>query len=167
MKRYNNLGELATDMKVDVKVIESELNEYNRAAKGEIKDKWNKVKFVNTPFTSNEVYHVIVITPLIHYTMGGIGISINAEVEVAKGKTIPGLFAAGEVAGGVHGINRLGGTSLLDCVAYGRIAGRSACTYLLDSAIKDLKKVKAGGNINAQGIFYIKNKIFIYIYFRF
>jgi len=48
-----------------------------------------------------------------------------------KGEPIVGLYAAGETAGGVHGINRLGGNSLLDCVVYGRVSGRSACKYLL------------------------------------
>jgi succinate dehydrogenase/fumarate reductase flavoprotein subunit len=49
-----------------------------------------------------------------------------------KGAPINGLYAAGETAGGVHGVNRLGGTSLLDCVVYGRVSGRSACKYLLN-----------------------------------
>jgi len=85
-----------------------------------------------------EELHVIVITPLIHYTMGGIEINNKSEVINTKGKVIPGLFAAGEVAGGVHGKNRLGGTSLLDCVVYGRVSGRSACKYLLNSSLTNL-----------------------------
>lgn len=62
--------------------------------------------------------------------MGGLKISPDGEV-LSKGKPIPGLFAAGEVAGGVHGKNRLGGNSLLDCVVYGRVSGRAATKYLL------------------------------------
>lgn len=136
-------------MGVDAKVIENTFNEYNACGRGEVKDKYLKVKFPNANFTMNEVYHVIVITPLVHYTMGGIGISPVAEVLVNDNTIIPGLFAAGEVCGGVHGINRLGGTSLLDCVVYGRVAGRSASKYLLNSTIIDLKKVKAGQSIQA------------------
>lgn len=57
--------------------------------------------------------------------MGGIEVDTNASVISEKGP-IPGLWASGEIMGGVHGINRLGGNSLLDCVVYGRIAGREA-----------------------------------------
>jgi len=63
--------------------------------------------------------------------MGGIKISPNGEV-LKDGKPIPGLYAAGEVAGGVHGKNRLGGNSLLDCVVYGRVTGREITKYLLE-----------------------------------
>merc|ERR1719197_1786748 len=75
-----------------------------------------------------EEFYVAIITPVIHYCMGGLEITPAAEV-VNSGKPIPGLYAAGEIAGGVHGNNRLGGNSLLDCVVYGRVAGREACKY--------------------------------------
>ena len=54
--------------------------------------------------------------------MGGLEITPEAEIKSAQGP-IPGLFAAGEICGGVHGANRLGGSSLLGCVVYGRVAG--------------------------------------------
>merc|ERR1719221_2261666 len=57
---------------------------------------------------ANEPFYVAIITPVIHYCMGGLEISVDAEVMGPKGK-IPGLYAAGEIAGGVHGNNRLGG----------------------------------------------------------
>ncbi len=62
--------------------------------------------------------------------MGGIKISVDGEV-LSGEKRIPGLYAAGEVAGGIHGKNRLGGNSLLDCVVFGRVSGRAAAAYLL------------------------------------
>lgn len=74
------------------------------------------------------------VTPSIHYTMGGISINAAGEVQeridstVGKHRHIRGLFAAGEVTGGVHGNNRLGGNSLLECVVFGRIAGERAAT---------------------------------------
>merc|ERR1712125_168616 len=60
---------------------------------------------------------------------------------------IPGLYAAGEIAGGVHGNNRLGGNSLLDCVVFGRVAGKAACKYILGDDIRDvdLKELSGGG----------------------
>jgi FAD-dependent fumarate reductase len=67
------------------------------------------------------------ITPAVHYTMGGI--AIDSETHVLREKDtsiIDGLYAAGEVSGGVHGTNRLAGNSLLECVVFGRIAGERA-----------------------------------------
>ena len=62
--------------------------------------------------------------------MGGLEITEQGEVKGPKGTPIGGLYAAGEIAGGVHGNNRLGGSSLLDCVVYGRVAGRAAAKYV-------------------------------------
>ena len=61
----------------------------------------------------NDTFHVAIMTPVLHYTMGGLEIDPESRVLDASGKPIPGLFASGEVAGGVHGANRLGGSSLL------------------------------------------------------
>lgn len=71
-------------------------------------------------------YYFMVSTPSIHYTMGGVTINTNAEVLDEAGNVIPGLYAAGEVTGGIHGTNRLGSDAIADCVVYGRIAGKSA-----------------------------------------
>lgn len=57
----------------------------------------------------------------------------DAEAQKDDGSIIPGLFGAGEVNGGIHGENRLGGSSLLDCVVYGRVAGRTAAKHLLET----------------------------------
>ena len=66
--------------------------------------------------------------------MGGVKIDTKAEVLNPAGHTIPGLFAAGEVTGGVHGKFRLGGSGLLDAFVFGRIAGRNAAqTSLIDA----------------------------------
>jgi succinate dehydrogenase/fumarate reductase flavoprotein subunit len=61
----------------------------------------------------DNTFHVALMTPVLHYTMGGLEIDAESKVLDAGGKPIPGLFAAGEVGGGVHGANRLGGSSLL------------------------------------------------------
>ena len=60
---------------------------------------------------------------------------------------IPGLYAGGEVCGGVHGINRLGGNSLLDCVVFGRLSGRQACKFLLNRSIKKLIPLSENSDI--------------------
>ena len=73
------------------------------------------------------------MTPVLHYTMGGLEIDSEGRVLASGGTPLSGLFAAGEVAGGVHGANRLGGSSLLGCVVFGRVAGDSAASYLLQN----------------------------------
>jgi fumarate reductase flavoprotein subunit len=74
-------------------------------------------------------YCSIEIWPGVHYTMGGIAINGKAQALAKGGKPIPGLYAAGEVTGGVHGANRLGGNSTVETVVFGRIAGREAAQY--------------------------------------
>lgn len=87
------------------------------------------------------------MTPVLHYTMGGLEIDPESRVIDKSGKPIPGLFAAGEVAGGVHGANRLGGSSLLGCVVFGRVSGDSAAAYLLQATSAAVQK--AGGRLGA------------------
>ena len=75
-------------------------------------------------------YCSIEIWPGVHYTMGGIAINGQAQALAKGGKAIPGLYAAGEVTGGVHGANRLGGNSTVETVVFGRIAGREAAQHI-------------------------------------
>merc|ERR1712139_194748 len=78
-----------------------------------------------------EPFYVAIITPVIHYCMGGLEVDTDSAVLGPNNKAIPGLYAAGEVAGGIHGNNRLGGNSLLDCVVFGRVTGKAAAKYIL------------------------------------
>ena len=89
--------------------------------------------FSDDNWTLNDSFHVAVMTPVLHYTMGGLEIDSEGRVLASGGAPLPGLFAAGEVAGGVHGANRLGGSSLLGCVVFGRVAGDTAAAYLLQN----------------------------------
>jgi predicted heme/steroid binding protein len=75
---------------------------------------------------------------VVHYTMGGLAINTDSQI-VGPNGPIVGLYGAGEVVGGIHGRNRLGGNSLLDCVVFGRVAGASVSRHLLTSAIKQLR----------------------------
>ncbi|MDP5147946.1 flavocytochrome c [Shewanella sp. ULN5] len=74
-------------------------------------------------------YYAIEVAPAVHHTMGGVAIDTKAEVKGKNGKNIPGMFAAGEITGGVHGANRLGGNAISDIVTFGRIAGEQAAKY--------------------------------------
>lgn len=73
-------------------------------------------------------YYAIPQWPSAHHTMGGLKITPKAEVQDIWDQVIPGLFAAGEVTGGVHGTNRLGSNAVADCLAFGKIAGEMAAT---------------------------------------
>lgn len=75
-------------------------------------------------------YYAALCAPAIHHTMGGVKINTSTEVLKEDGSAIPGLFAAGEVTGGVHGGNRLGGNAVTDIVVFGRIAGSGAADYV-------------------------------------
>ena len=73
----------------------------------------------------------IVISPRkasLHHTMGGVAINTSAEVLDTNGNVIKGLWAAGEVTGGIHAGNRLGGNAIADIFTFGRIAGKGAAT---------------------------------------
>jgi len=130
MKKFNSGAELAAELNIPPERLEKQFNKYNRNI--EMKsDKFGKKFFPNGPFVMNDEYYVSIVCPVLHFTMGGVKISPNAEVLNKEGP-IPGLFAAGELCGGVHGANRLGGNSLLACVVFGRVSGASASSYLLN-----------------------------------
>jgi len=160
MKFYKNLGELAKEYKFDVKNIEAAFKEYNENCEKQTKDpdggpyeaygggkawdKWGKKFYHNGPMEVNDEYHVAIVTPVIHYCMGGIMMNDGAECLDKKGNVIPGLLVAGEAMGGVHGKNRLGGNSLLDCVVFGRVAGRSAARQVNKMNAEFIEKSKGG-----------------------
>ncbi|EPS45124.1 hypothetical protein H072_880 [Dactylellina haptotyla CBS 200.50] len=129
-------AELAKEIGCGEAHLSKTFKEYTEIADGKKKDPWGKRFFHNTPFDLNDEYfYVALMEPVVHFTMGGIEINDQAQVLNADGKPFDGLFACGEVAGGVHGANRLGGSSLLGCVVYGRVAGDSATKYLLQSVL--------------------------------
>jgi flavocytochrome c len=130
MKFAKTGEELAAIMGVPPAALAATFSAYNKDASAK-KDKFGKKFFKSAPFELADNYYVAVIVPIVHYCMGGLKVSPEAEVVNAAGKVIPGLYCAGEAAGGVHGINRLGGNSLLDCVVFGRVAADTACSYIL------------------------------------
>ena len=116
--------ELAKAMGVDEATFTSTMNTWNQAVEAKSDAEFGRTSFAN-PLTTAP-YYAIKITPAVHHTMGGIVINPKAEVLNEKGEVISGLFAAGEVTGGVHGANRLGGNAVADFTVFGRIAGQSA-----------------------------------------
>jgi len=179
MKFYESGNALAADMGVNVQKLVDAHDVHYAAAKKQEADpeggpyaaypsgkSWDKPsgdtgvgkKFFHNYIPGSQVatepFYAAFITPVIHYCMGGLEITQDAEVLHAKnGQKINGLYAAGEVAGGVHGNNRLGGSSLLDCVVFGRVAGKAAAKYVLGSreTTVDLKQITGGGLSGAVG----------------
>jgi cytochrome b involved in lipid metabolism len=114
-------------------------------------DEFGKTVFQSLPYDSKGFFYVAQVTPAVHYTMGGLEINASGECLNAGGDVIPGLYAAGEVMGGVHGKNRLGGNSLLDCVVYGRVTGAAAAGYTLQSLQDGLANGSLGGAVGGGG----------------
>ena len=119
--------ELAEAMGVDSAAFAETMSNWN----GYVEAK-NDPDFGRTSFASpldTAPYYAIKVTAGVHHTMGGLKIDTNTEVLDTDGNVIPGLFAAGEITGGVHGANRLGGNAVADFTVFGRIAGKAASDY--------------------------------------
>ena len=124
--------ELAENMGLTGEAVQnfvSTMNTWNESvAKGEDAE-WGRNNGMDADL-STAPYYAIKIAPGIHHTMGGIKINTNAEVIDTSGNVIPGLFAAGETTGGIHGGNRVGGNAVCDFIVFGRIAGQSAADFI-------------------------------------
>ena len=141
MKFFVNGAALAKEMGISEDTLKKTFDQYNDIAKTK-NDPYGKKFFANVPLEMSELYNVSIVTPVLHYCMGGITISENAEVLSPQNTPVPGLYSAGEVTGGVHGKNRLGGNALLECVVIGRVAGRTASQYLLQNAIGTISNLR-------------------------
>lgn len=104
----------------------AELEKYNEFAKNGKDEDFNRRQGLREYSTTEGPFYFLRSTPAIHHTMGGVEINTNAEVIDTNGNVIPGLYAAGEVTGGIHGNNRLGGNALDDIIVFGRTAGQNA-----------------------------------------
>ena len=106
------------------------IKEYNQIqASGNDTEFGRKASEMPRPLSEGP-YYAVEVGPAIHHTMGGIAITPDAEVLNSKNEVIPGLYAAGEVTGGVHGGNRLGGNAVADICVFGKIAADSALEYI-------------------------------------
>lgn len=119
---------LAELINVEPAVLADTMDKWNKAVADKKDEEFGRDTGMEHDLTTAP-YYAIKIAPGIHHTMGGIKINANAEVIDKDGNAIPGLFAAGEVTGGVHGANRIGGNAVADIVVFGRIASDSAIAY--------------------------------------
>ena len=121
------LEEIATKIGVDAKTLKATLDKYNEAVRTQKDLEFNKTKFARELL--GDKFYAIEVSPAVHHTMGGVRINTNAEVLGKNGRPIKGLYAAGEVTGGIHGANRIGGNAVTDITVFGKIAGENAATY--------------------------------------
>ena len=119
--------ELAAAIGAPAQTLINTMTNWNACVEQKSDPEFGRVSFANP--LDQAPFYAIKVQPGIHHTMGGIKINDNAEVINTAGEVISGLFAAGEVTGGVHGNNRLGGNAVADFTIFGRIAGQSAADY--------------------------------------
>jgi len=126
----DSIAGLAEEIGVDPAVLEATINEYIGFVASGNDEAFGRPATSMLSTMDGARFYAGVTIPAVHHTMGGIQINTNAEVMTEDGGTINGLFAAGEVAGGVHGAERLGGNALADIVIFGRIAAQNAVEFV-------------------------------------
>ncbi|MFC7681024.1 flavocytochrome c [Paenibacillus sp. GCM10028914] len=123
----DSLDELAEKINVDPETFKATIAYYNQTVDTQKDEEFGREilvkKIDKAPFFASPR------VPTAHHTMGGLEINTNTEVINTEGNVIPGLYAAGEVTGGIHGSNRLGGNAIADTIVFGRTAGAQAAKY--------------------------------------
>ncbi len=122
------VADLAKALQMDAAVLEATMADYAAAVKAGADPEFNRAHL--TKSLEEGPYFAIKVTPGIHHTMGGLKIDTKTHVIGTDGKAIAGLYAAGEVVGGVHGANRIGGNAVTDIVVFGKIAGQTAAAEI-------------------------------------
>eukprot|EP01060_Flectonema_neradi_P039830 TRINITY_DN8921_c0_g1_i1.p1 TRINITY_DN8921_c0_g1~~TRINITY_DN8921_c0_g1_i1.p1 ORF type:complete len:1055 (+),score=213.92 TRINITY_DN8921_c0_g1_i1:57-3221(+) len=135
LQEYNTLSDVASWMGIPTSTLDATLEEYDTNAAANF-DPFGKKQFKGTPMTGSKRWFAGKITPVLHYSMGGLEIDEMGRVLNKDKKAITGLYAAGEVAGGLHGHNRLGGNALTECVVFGRLVAKALATDLLQKSTK-------------------------------
>lgn len=129
VKHGASLAELASEIGVDGSNLEATVKNWNEAVKAA-----SDAEFARTTGMDRGIergpFFAIHIHPAIHYTMGGVHITPETEVLDTNGNVISGLYAAGEVSGGLHGNNRIGGNSIAETVIFGRQAGIQMADFI-------------------------------------
>ena len=125
-----SVEELASLVGIPPEKLSESVSRYNDQQKKGIDDDFGRSATEMTRSLETPPYYAVCVTPAIHHTMGGLSVNTETQVLRADGSPIPGLYAAGEVTGGLHGANRLGGNGVADIVVNGRLAGMTASKKL-------------------------------------
>lgn len=134
VKKGDSIDTLAKEIGVDAKVLEKTVTIWNDSVKDKKDSDFGRTTAMDNDLSKGP-YYAIKIAPGIHHTMGGAKINAKTEVLTEEGKVVPGLFAAGEASGGLHGKNRIGGNAVADIIIYGRESSKQAAEL-----VKELKE---------------------------
>lgn len=122
---------LAEKIDVDPTGLEETFATYAKYAANKVDEEFGRIDTSMGSDLSAPKFYAGKCAPAVHHTMGGVKINTDTQVLTQDGVAIPGLYAAGEITGGVHGANRLGGNAVADIVIFGRIAGSNAQAYVM------------------------------------
>jgi fumarate reductase flavoprotein subunit len=120
--------ELAEKLGMDYHTFLATLERYNGFVENQYDEDFGRKTALRNPIKDGP-FHAIRIAPGVHHTMGGVTINAETEVLDKQHQVIPGVFAAGEVAGGIHGGNRIGGNAVADIIVFGTQAGHQAASW--------------------------------------
>ncbi|SCC18885.1 flavocytochrome c [Gilliamella intestini] len=129
VSQANTLEELAQKLSIDSKTLAKTVERYNQFVTAKHDEDFGRTTGMRHPIQKGPFY-AIKIAPGVHHTMGGVTINTQTQVLDADKQVIQGVFAAGEVVGGVHGANRIGGNAVADIIIFGTQAGKKAADYI-------------------------------------
>ena len=124
ISKGETLTELAETIGVPAETLEQTISEFNDLVKAGQPDEFGRRTWEST--IEEGPFYAVAFSPCVHHTMGGLEIDSEAKVLNTEGQVIEGLYAAGEVTGGIHGTNRVGGNAVPDALTFGKIAGENA-----------------------------------------
>lgn len=125
VKTFDSMDNLAAFYNMNTEALKASINRYNSFIQKGIDDDFQKPIVDEASPIEKAPFYAMRLWPKVHFTMGGLSINERAQVLDFNGNTIEGLFAAGEVVGGVHGASRLGSCAITECIVFGRIAGQN------------------------------------------
>ena len=129
LKDGSTLADLARETGLPAADLEATMARYSAQQKAGVDEDFGRSATEMTAALGTPPFYAVRVKPAIHHTMGGLRVNAGTQVLKADGTPIPGLFAAGEVTGGLHGANRLGGNGVADIVVNGKLAGEAAARY--------------------------------------
>ena len=125
----DSINELAQKLSIDANTLSNTIERYNQFVNTKLDEDYGRTTGMRHPI-NKAPYYAIKIAPGVHHTMGGVTINTHTQVLDTAKNVIQGVFAAGEVVGGVHGANRIGGNAVADIIIFGMQAGRQATDYI-------------------------------------
>ncbi|BES63722.1 flavocytochrome c [Gottschalkiaceae bacterium SANA] len=128
VKTFSSLDDLAAYYALNSLDLQDTIHTFNQYVESGLDPDFGKMIVKDAAPIQEPPFYAMKLWPKVHFVMGGLGITEKAQVLDYHGHVIEGLYAAGEVAGGVHGASRLGSCAVTECIVFGRIAGQEVCS---------------------------------------